>query len=175
MKTIKSLKKEAKELRKNNPEIKNQGESLNIIAKKYGKSCWQDILNASVFIEEPTIEKEFKDFQYSNNTLIRFYELISRTLIIKRNYIRTIRSNYLGKNIDSVYLDKSIKAIEYLSDDLHNISYLMNIKNSSKEDVLNNLDHHIELLKISKSNLDILIFNEWIELFKRMKEELVSY
>lgn len=53
-KKISDLKKEAKKERKNNPSLKNHSDSLNLIALKYGKNKWEDLLDSSVILlDEP--------------------------------------------------------------------------------------------------------------------------
>lgn len=56
--SIHQLKKEAKNLRKNNNAIKNHNESLDAIAKKYGYKKWVDLLNhTELKIATPSVEK----------------------------------------------------------------------------------------------------------------------
>ena len=57
-KTIKQLKKDAKKLRKNNNDIKNHSESLNIIAKDNDFNDWDDLINHSVILTSQEKQKE---------------------------------------------------------------------------------------------------------------------
>ena len=50
--TITQLKKEAKKLRKNNNNIKNHSDSLNIIAEEHNFNNWDDLLNHSVILHK---------------------------------------------------------------------------------------------------------------------------
>lgn len=57
-KTIKQLKKDAKKLRKNNNDIKNHSESLNIIAKDNDFNDWDDLINHSVILTSQEEQNE---------------------------------------------------------------------------------------------------------------------
>jgi hypothetical protein len=76
---ISDLKKEAKQERKNNKDIKNHSESLNLIANKYNKDKWEDLLDSSVLI----IKKD-------NNHLIDVFEKIIEHSIIEIEDIQDV-------------------------------------------------------------------------------------
>jgi len=80
MKYIKltELKKEAKKQRKNNPQIKNQADSLNIIAKKNNQKSWTNLIDNSVL----PLDCSEKDFSFSNKIISNLLLLLGQQMIV---------------------------------------------------------------------------------------------
>lgn len=92
--TIADLKKMAKKERKNNNNIKNHAESLNIIAEKYNYKSWTELLDSTMIaLDNKKNEDEkrlFRDnigniYTYSESNKEYFHDVNSKISIIKNN------------------------------------------------------------------------------------------
>lgn len=82
--TIADLKKQAKKARKNNNEIKNHAESLNVIAKQNNYESWSDLIDSSVLLRNNSLTDNqqinlLKEFVNESLTLINEFNLIFKT------------------------------------------------------------------------------------------------
>lgn len=166
MKSIKTLKKDAKKLRKNNSKIKNQAESLDLIAHQYNENSWRDLLNNSMYPEK-------KGFDYSREVYNMFFRLNSMTYNkIRMQYSETKRLATENKT-DKIL---NMNLIYVLSDSLHNSSYLFDI-NSPVDKLKVSVSNHKDIFIIDKGlyKEEEILFLKWIELFDLMLDDINAF
>lgn len=118
--TIADLKKMAKKERKNNNNIKNHAESLNIIANMNNFSSWSDLIDNSVLLKSNNAlsEKEKRDILSNvvDNIIIKLHEIKS---IFSTNNPEVL-STYINNNFldafstkkESMWIDRAKEAME---------------------------------------------------------------
>ena len=67
---ISTLKKQAKRNRKNNQNIKNHAESLNLIAREYNFDKWEDLIDNSVLLIQTDIKQDKKSIKDENPQIL---------------------------------------------------------------------------------------------------------
>ena len=177
----------AKRLRKNNNNIKNQAESLNVIAREHNKDSWQDLINDSVLLIDS--EELSCDNTSNNDNNFRFSEKITSMFgIMVSTQLIKLRSN---TRIDLSKTDSQnsrIHAIYNMADLLHNVGSLMD---TSNKDMLRlRVEHHklyfekvlSDDASLKETEIDMIYgvnFKEqlvshkyWINLFDEMLKEL---
>tara|TARA_Y100001960_G_C14771297_1_gene880221 strand:- start:2352 stop:3236 length:885 start_codon:yes stop_codon:yes gene_type:complete len=118
---ISELKKEAKKLRKENQEIKNHSDSLQKIAKKYGKEKWEDLLDSSVFLLSRK-ESKPKNHILECNHLTRLIKTFEEDLNYKKEIL-----NSNNKEAISDLLISELKRKKILDIDLDKQRYFIDL------------------------------------------------
>lgn len=148
--------------------IKNQAESLNLIAQIYNNKSWTNLLDNSVL----PLDIENKEFEFSNKIMTKTLKLFGDQMIRLRLVTRKSKKENPEK----------LRSIYHLSDLFHNVSRLAYEGNKKK--TITELKYHIEtftkhLNKTEYFNVtvdidvgQIILFKQWIELFEDMLVEI---
>lgn len=115
---ITELKKQAKETRKNNNCIKNQAESLKLIANQNNQKDWQSLINESVLIikdDKDDNKSKDGDFVFSASVIAWFGIRVSNVMTVLRN------NTFIAKKDSLSYSKNVISGIHELAEQLHNI------------------------------------------------------
>ena len=125
MKNVKvsDLKKYAKKRRKNNSKIKNQSESLDLVANEYNKKNWKSLIDDCVLPLED-IQSEKIEFSFSNDIMSELLIAISRQMLNLRNMTFLNQDNEINK--------LNLSTAHDVSDTFHNIG-LLAYKNKNLE------------------------------------------
>ncbi len=108
---ISTLKKQAKRNRKNNQNIKNHAESLNLIAREYNFDKWEDLIDNSVLLIQTDIKQDKKSIKDENPQIL--LEKIINNISNRYNFLKEIMLNedyyYLAKTLHNLCMSNTEK------------------------------------------------------------------
>lgn len=116
--TITQLKKEAKKIRKNNNNIKNHSESLNLIAEEHNFNSWDDLLNHSVLLHKKKTNNDLNLNTIIELILQKHDDFIETMKSKNYKYISYfINENFKNelKNNDAFWADRAKTYLEFVA------------------------------------------------------------
>ncbi len=116
--TITQLKKEAKKIRKNNNNIKNHSESLNLIAEEHNFNSWDDLLNHSVLLHKKKTNDDLNLNTIIELILQKHDDFIETMKSKNYKYISYfINENFKNelKNNDAFWADRAKTYLEFVA------------------------------------------------------------